>query len=477
MSIAWKIASHECHYWVRSKLALSLLLCLFIFSTSSAFISSLQYTHLAQERAYQQDEANSILKDQPDRHPHRMVHYGHYVYEIPSPLARLDPGVSSFTGSSVFLEGHRQNTAAFMPARETGLLTRFGALTPAFVLQVLAPLFLILCGYSSIAREREQKTLTLLVSQGISPLSLLLGKVMALLIASTIALLPLLIPGIASALELPATLPALALLFGVYALYLAVWSALIIAVSSVSRSSSLALIGLLGLWISFTVVVPRAGVEMASIIKPAPTQTSTYLSISEAIIGDAHNAADPAFDQFRADVLAQYSVDTIEELPVNYRGLVSLRAEEADSAMYAEFMSARLAAHTQQSALLNAFALLSPTIALRDISMRISGTSLLDHHAFLQAAEAYRYAMIQNYNRLHAELVDYQDDVARSVNALNEQRTRVDAANWASLPPFEMPRLSLQTRLSEAGFSLSILLLWFVAGCGLLLLLRRRAVQ
>jgi ABC-2 type transport system permease protein len=256
-----------------------------------------------------------------------------------------------------------------------------------------------------------------------------------------------------------------------------VWSALIIAVSSVSRSSSLALIGLLGLWISFTVVVPRAGVEMASIIKPAPTQTSTYLSISEAIIGDAHNAADPAFDQFRADVLAQYSVDTIEELPVNYRGLVSLRAEEADSAMYAEFMSARLAAHTQQSALLNAFALLSPTIALRDISMRISGTSLLDHHAFLQAAEAYRYAMIQNYNRLHAELVDYQDDVARSVNALNEQRTRVDAANWASLPPFEMPRLSLQTRLSEAGFSLSILLLWFVAGCGLLLLLRRRAVQ
>ncbi|MEX6775102.1 ABC transporter permease subunit, partial [Pseudomonas aeruginosa] len=85
-----------------------------------------------------------------------------------SPLAFVDFGVDSFTGNTIFLEGHRQNSANFSEARQSSLLLRFGQLTPAFVLQALAPLLLIFLAFTSVARERERGTLRLLLAQGVS---------------------------------------------------------------------------------------------------------------------------------------------------------------------------------------------------------------------------------------------------------------------------------------------------------------------
>jgi ABC-2 type transport system permease protein len=53
----------------------------------------------------------------------------------------------------MFLEGHRQNTANFGDVNQSSLLVRFGQLTPAFVLQTVAPLLLIFLGYGAIARR------------------------------------------------------------------------------------------------------------------------------------------------------------------------------------------------------------------------------------------------------------------------------------------------------------------------------------
>ena len=51
-------------------------------------------------RRTMQVAAEEVFLSQPDRHPHRMVHYGHYVFRTPAPLAVIDPGVDS-----VALEG------------------------------------------------------------------------------------------------------------------------------------------------------------------------------------------------------------------------------------------------------------------------------------------------------------------------------------------------------------------------------------
>ena len=94
---------------------------------------------------------------QPNRHPHRMVHYGHFAFRPLDPLAAFDPGIDAFAGSVIYLEGHRQNSANFADVRQSSLLLRFGQLTPAFVLQTLLPLLLIVLGAGIIARERETR--------------------------------------------------------------------------------------------------------------------------------------------------------------------------------------------------------------------------------------------------------------------------------------------------------------------------------
>src|SRR6187200_2299824 len=62
----------------------------------------------------QQAEASHEVRDhwmnQPNRHPHRVAHYGYLVFREKSPLSFFDFGLDSYVGNSVFLEAHRQNT-------------------------------------------------------------------------------------------------------------------------------------------------------------------------------------------------------------------------------------------------------------------------------------------------------------------------------------------------------------------------------
>ena len=81
----------------------------------------------------------------------------------------------------------------FARQRQSAGLTRFSSLTPGFLALVLAPLFIILIGYGSVSREREAGTLTLLLSQGTTRWQLILGKLLALIAASGLFLLPLLL--------------------------------------------------------------------------------------------------------------------------------------------------------------------------------------------------------------------------------------------------------------------------------------------
>ncbi|MFY8089577.1 MAG: ABC transporter permease, partial [Rubrivivax sp.] len=107
------IAGAEWRYWLRSRLALGGALLLAGLLIATTVLTTLRMQGEAADRAHHQAEAEAAFLSQPARHPHRMVHYGHYVFRTPAPLALFDPGLDAVTGQSIFLEGHRQNTAMF----------------------------------------------------------------------------------------------------------------------------------------------------------------------------------------------------------------------------------------------------------------------------------------------------------------------------------------------------------------------------
>ena len=171
------IARAEWRLWLRSRLALGALLIFALLLISTSVVTALRMSEAHHGRTEQQAGAEATFLSQPDRHPHRMVHYGHYVFRAPPPLSMIDPGVDSVTGQSMFLEGHRQNTAMFADVRASAELGGFEDLTTALVYQLFLPLLLIAIGHGLIIREREENTLVPLLAQGVTGMQLYAGQV------------------------------------------------------------------------------------------------------------------------------------------------------------------------------------------------------------------------------------------------------------------------------------------------------------
>ena len=162
------IAREEWRHWLRSRLAVVSFVVFALLLVFTTVLTALDVQEAAHQRLHQQQQAEETFLNQPDRHPHRMVHYGHYVFRTPPPLAIFDPGVDAVTGQSMFLEGHRQNSAMFADARAQARTGGFGALTPAKLYHLFLPLLIIALGHGLILREREARTLGPLLSQGVS---------------------------------------------------------------------------------------------------------------------------------------------------------------------------------------------------------------------------------------------------------------------------------------------------------------------
>lgn len=474
MSIAGLIARDELRLMARNRVAL-IAFALIVLLTLVAVASSWSHQRgVAALRDRHQQEAEHAFDEQPDRHPHRMVHYGQFIFRPLSPLAAFDPGVDAFTGSSMFLEGHRQNTANFGDVRQSSLLIRFGQLTPAFVLQIVAPLLLIFLGFGSLARETERGTLRLLMLQGATRRQVVTGKLLALGAVALAASVPAML-GLAIIAGQPGTLvlPMLAIALG-YALYIGLWVLLILFVSAVVPRSRDALLVLVALWAITTVLLPRAVPNLASGTVPLRNRLQTDVAIGRDLrqMGDSHNPDDLHFAKFKQALLDRYHVTQVEDLSFNYKGALAVEGERLTSELFDRYAAQNFAAQARQNAVVNTTGLLSPAIALRGLSMAAAGTDFAAHRRFLEQAEAYRYTLVQRLNHLEADAVSYANDTATDAGA--DQRKRIGAAHWQAIPDFHLIAPTGATLARAAVPGLTILSLWVVAALALLALATHR---
>ena len=242
-----------------------------------------------------------------------------------------------------------------------------------------------------------------------------------------------------------------------YGTYLLVWSALIVLVSSLVRTRGVVLGVLVFTWLAWSLVVPRLAVTSASVAAPSPGKLETdfqlYADLRE--LGDGHNAADPAFTALRANILAQYDVDDVEELPINWRGLVAEASEAELTEVMNEYAERRMELEVRQSRHANSFGWLSPVLAVSAASRNLAGVDLETHHRFLREAEAIRYDFVQGLNRSHIEELSYDDDINRNQNAEASLRARIAPENWAVLDEFRFEPGAPEERFGAATLPLS----------------------
>lgn len=459
------IAASEWQYWRRSHLALgSLVIFLLLFVASSLITAA--HIHAEQHaRMHQQTVAEETFRAQPDRHPHRMVHYGHYLFRAPAPLALFDPGLDTVTGQSIFLEGHRHNTVMFAESAASADFGGFSWLTPALIYQLFAPLVIILLGHGSVVREREAGVLTQMLAMGISGRTLILGKALALLSFVLLLLLPMML-SCAMALPSGASFAALLSLSSVYAVYLFIWVLLTLTASIILKKRTAVLALMTGFWFGLTLVLPSMAVNIASGAEPLAGKIETDLAMLADIrkLGDGHNANDPAFKQLRDDIFRKYGVERIEDLPVNFRGIVAMEGERKLSKVLNHYAKLRMASEKHQEKHISDYGWLTPSLAIAFVSRAIAGTDLEHYHRFQREAEKVRFGFIQGLNQAHVEQLSYQDDINRNKDEASSQRARVNAENWKVLENFHFKTTRLATRIDQASPSIMILLVWLFVG-------------
>lgn len=451
----------EWRYWFRSKLAVSVLIIGLLLTLSSVIVTSVNMTALTHERQAMQNTSEETFMEQPDRHPHRMVHYGHYAFRTPTPLSILDPGVDAFTGNSIFLEGHRQNSAMFAEQKQSTGLTSMGNLSPAFIVQVLAPLMLILIGYSTITREKETQTLTFLLAQGTSVYTLLLGKGLALILVVLLILLPLFIAG-TLAMFMGESPMVVAYFLISYSLYLIMWALIVLLLSTLASKNSASFTSLSFIWILICIAMPRIASTTASVAAPVAGKLETDFSVIAKLrkLGDGHNASDPAFTQLKQSLLKQYNVETVAELPINFRGAVASVSEAKLSKVLNHFAEERMLQELEQTQIARLFGWLSPQIAIRSLSMISAGTSIETHHRFMRESEILRFNFVQSLNTAQTEKLSYIDDINRNNGEEAWAKARVSAENWQMIKGFKFTTDTASLRISRSISAFIQLFLW-----------------
>ncbi|RNC90139.1 MAG: DUF3526 domain-containing protein [Allomuricauda sp.] len=430
----------------------------------AVWISTKQYQNVNEQYAVAKTAERAVWDNQGEKNPHSAAHYGTYAFKPKYPLSLVDQGVDKYAGTSIFLEAHKRNEAQFSAAADQTGLARFGDLTPDFILLFIIPLLIILLGYNSFTKEREMGTLTLLNSQGISHPKWIIGKWAALFLPIFVitALLFLIAGLLLGNLEDFGVFnwSSLAMMFLVYTVYYIVFINVVLLISSLTKKSGIALVISLSVWILACLAAPKAASNIAESKHPYPTRQEFAANVlKDKKQGlDGHNPWSKEAKLLEAQVLKEYGVDSLHQLPFNFSAYRTQKGEEHEAEVYFKHYKFLKDQYANQSKVYSGLAAISPYLPTRFLSMALAHTDYATHWDFADTAEAYRIATQEFLNNNTAQNTQY-----------GQRGYKASADFWQQLPAFEYDPPELNTILTKNRSNMMALGIWLFASFGLLL--------
>ncbi|MCH8525437.1 MAG: DUF3526 domain-containing protein [Balneolales bacterium] len=401
--IVRKIVSNELTRLFRDRVVLALAVTILTLLVVSVLIGERYYQQLSSAQSEAEYISRLQWEQQGEKNPHSAAHYGTFAFKPVNVLMVFEPGVTRYTGVSLFLEGHRQNIASNSLAEDLDASLRFAELTPSFIFTYLFPLFIIFAGFRMVVSEKESGMYRFLMAQGVSRNQLVFGKTLALWIVAALLFLPffvmgLLITGLTSGVTSDMT--RFTLLTLVWMGYFGVMIHLTIGVSSLVRHSGTAMVTLLAIWMLGSLLLPRLVTNAAASRHTVPATTEFYQAVRTDLTEgvDGHNPFSEHSLAFRDSVLSAHGVTEINELPFNFRGMMLQEAEEFEKRIYDMHFARIHAIHDRQLATFSMGSVLSPALAMRLTAMNIAGTDIHAFRHFTQEAEAYRINLMRELN-------------------------------------------------------------------------------
>ncbi len=426
----------------------------------SILISKNYYEKIRSEHELAMQTSRQQWENQGEKNPHSAAHYGTYAFKPIQSLSLIDNGLDKYLGVSIFLEGHRQNDAQYKLIADQNSFARFGEMTPSFIMTYLLPLLIILISFSSLSGEKEKGTLKLLLSQGVSKTSVILGKIVGVWLSVGLLLLPLFLVGLGVIFTTnyqAEDLSRYALIFLTYLLYFGVFINISVLFSSFAKSSTIALVGLIGCWIVSCLLVPKLTSNLSKYLHPTPSAMEYQASLKESLEKglDGHNPYNEFAKAFQDSVLKANQVDSIQKLPFNYSGLIMQAGEEHERFVYDKHVQQLNNIYLAQLQTHQASAIFSPTVLTKILTMQFARTDMQTHFHFAKKAEDYRIALVRQLNGNLQNNSKYGDwDYAAKPDFFK------NTVKFEYVPP------SLGETMQTAMSSLLCLTLWFALSLG-----------
>lgn len=444
-------------------------LALLLVSVTALVTNAARQHNLVVEREAAVHADRDIWSQQGAVNPHGAAHFGHYAVKPVPILSTFDPGLFEALGTMLRLEAHKQNVAGDRPRDAGTALTSFCTFSVASALQMLAPLLILLTGFTVFSGVHARSLLTQEIAAGVSPIVLMTGRLLTLGAAVLSVVVVFAVAGAGTLYMSGATgmeYVRLAWMLAGYALYLVTFVALSLGVSALCASTRSSLTALLGVWLCAVMLMPRIAPAVAAHVFPTPPVPTFQREVQDAIDAgfDGDESRDTRSARLKAMVLQKYGVTRVEDLPVNSTGVTLEYSEELSTRVFREHFAQLYSIYQRQAEARRIFAVASPLIALQPWSAAFADTDFAAHQRFLSQAEQYRYEFVQALNR----------DILHNRPRTNEAYVADVGKVTAGVDHFEPSVEEVGSVFSRQWPDLAVLLAWAVASVVFALACARR---
>ncbi len=338
--------------------------------------------------------------------PHGAAHYGSYAFKPITLLSTIDEGINGITGNVLRLEGHVQNEIVYSEASQSLTLSKFGKLKPDLLLKYVIPMLMIFLAFISVSREKETGRLKLIVLQGGSVVKLIFAKALSIWIYGLLFLIITIATQIFFNLRSfdTDTLQRTLLLLLSYAMYYYIIATFTTYLSARLKNNTAALSSILSIWILWTVFIPKIWGNISEQIDPLPNRQEFHTAMQEDRSKgiDGHHPSEERESELKNKVLAEYKVDSLEQLSINFDGILMQADEEYGNQVWDKHFGNNDELLKKQKSTYQLSGLFNPFAALQSLSMGGSGSDMIHHLDFLKQAELYRRDLIKTLNDKHA---------------------------------------------------------------------------
>ena len=246
----------------------------------------------------------------------------------------------------------------------------------------------------------------------------------------------------------------LLLFTGFSLLYFFIWLLGSVVVSACYSYSRNALVTLLGIWIFSCILLPKAAANIGAGLFPGVTKAQMDAAVHEETLKgiDGHDPQNQRTEELKLVLLKKYGVDSVSQLPVNVDGLIMAAGEEYSSQVYQKHFAQLVNTYHKQNQVSVWAGYLNPYLAIRTISMGLAASDFNHFVHFQQAAENYRYQLVQRLNYLQTNKLRPGD-----------KTFRLSRETWREFAPFHYQAPPVSWSLTSQIWSLVALLTWVVA--------------